>query len=180
MIDFENTLITAHDRLNSAYTQYECTTDELARKFYELVLQSCIFQYEICVEMASIIRNKPMGFSLNVALKGLVHRLFEYNKILESQIIKKLLHLCSTRNILIDRTEIKSERKKWKSEFHKLESWAATRNYATGHYDPNFEKQMMAVLNIELTEVMDVCAAFISFNMSILKILLKAGRGNCA
>lgn len=180
MNDVENTLITAHDRLNSAYTEYEHSSDEHARKFHESVLQSSIFQYEICVEMASIIRNKPTGFALSVALKGLVHRLFEYNKIMNSQVIKKLLHLSTVRNISIDKTEIKAERSKWKIELQKLESWAATRNYATGHYDPNFEKQVIAVQSIKITEVMDVCAAFLSFNMSILKILLKVGRGNCA
>lgn len=180
MIDIESALTAAHERLNSAYEEYKGCADELASEFHELRLQACIFQYDICVEMASIIRNEPSGFSLSVALKGIVHKLFEYYQTLNKHIIPKLLRLATARCVPDDRDEIRAERKNWQGELCKLEARSVARNNATGHYEPNMEKQVAAIRGIDQTEVMGVSIAFLSFNMAILRILAKAGRGNGA
>jgi len=176
MIDIDDVLAAAEERLNSAYAEYEEARHDVPIEFNEMRLQASIFQYDICAEMASFMRNAPTGFARNVALKGLVHRLFEYNLTL-SQLIPGLLNLTKARKLSIDQQDIKAQRKKWSVEFRKLRAWSGTRNVATGHYSPDLAKQVEALKSIDSAEVVAVCTAFLSFNMAILRILLEAGRG---
>ncbi|WP_152602795.1 hypothetical protein [Caballeronia sordidicola] len=179
MIEIDDVLAAAEERLNSAYAEYEEARDGIPIEFNEMRLQATIFQYDICAEMTGLIRNAPLGFARNVALKGLVHSLFEYDLTL-NQLIPRLLDLMKARKLPIDQQDIKAQRKKWAVEFRRLRAWSGARNVATGHYSPELAKQVEALKGIDSAEVMEVCTAFLSFNMAILHILAEAGRGGDA
>ena len=132
MIDIDDVLAAAEERLNSAYAEFEEARDGIPIEFNEMRLQASIFQYDICAEMTGFLRNAPSGFARNVALKGFVHRLFEYDLTL-CQLIPGLLALMKARKLPIDQQDIKTQRKKWSVEFRKLRAWSGTRNVATGH-----------------------------------------------
>jgi len=180
MRDHEVILLRAQERLNQSLLEYESTTSELATEFRELKLQATIFQYEICTEMVSFQRNQPAGFSRNVALKGLIHRLYEYDQLLSSHLINRLLSLARARGVAIESSEIKAERKKWREQLGKLQKWSDVRNQATGHYGKDIASQVRVVKAISEEDVMSVTQAFLAFNISILTIMKNAGRGSDA
>jgi len=177
MSDIDEVVAAAEDRLNAAYAEYEEARDGIPIEFNAMRLQASIFQYDICVEMAGLLRNSPTGFAHRVALKRLVHSLFEYDQTL-NQHIPRLLDLMKARKLPIDQQAIKAQRKIWGAEFRRLRAWSSARNVATGHYSPDLAKQVDALKRINAAEVMAVCSAFLSFNMEILRMLLEAGRGD--
>jgi hypothetical protein len=138
MTEIDNVLAAAEDRLNAAYGEYEAR-EAIPIEFNAMRLQASIFQYDICVEMASLLRNSPTGFARSVALKRLVHSLFEYDQTL-NQHIPRLLDLMRVRKLPIDQQAIKAQRKIWQTEFRRLRAWSGARNFATGHYSPDLKK----------------------------------------
>ena len=180
MEDLDRILSRAQDNVNRALAEYEAPSSTLAIEFRELKLQMCIFQYEICAEMAGLIRNRPSGFALSVALKGLVHRLYEYDQLLSKHLINRLLALAKARGVPIDSADLKALRKQWKLELAKLTQWSDIRNETTGHYSKNIVRQVALLKGVRFSEVMDVAQAFLQFNMGILKVMKSAGAGNGA
>jgi len=173
-------MLRAQERLNLACSEYEDENSTLARSFHQLKIQASMFQYEIYVEMAGFIRNNPKGFSRKVSLKGLIHRIYEYDKLLSSHFVNKLLSLAKERDIPIASTDIKKERNKWKEQLSRLKKWSDIRNETTGHYGKDIESQINLVKSIDEGEVISVTQAFLSFNICILRVLLDAGKGSVA
>jgi hypothetical protein len=173
-------LDTAHDDaatvLNDSMRHYEEAPNTLAREFLELKLQACIFQYDICTEMVGFVRNQPVGFAASVAMKGIVLRLYEYDDLMNSSIIPRLLRLAKTREIPFDSTSIKQARIQWKNELKRLRKWSDVRNQAAGHYGKDLNKQVALLKTLIPDEVLQVTAAFLEFNMCILGGLRDAGK----
>ena len=72
----------SEQRLNQALADYEAPpSSALAREVYELRLQAAIFNYDISYDTVAIWRSKPSGFAEKVALKSLIHRLYEYDQL---------------------------------------------------------------------------------------------------
>ena len=180
MHELDAFLETAERNLNDSLQHFEEAGSGRAQEFVEIKLQACIFQYDICSEMVNLIRNQPSGFAACVATKGLVLRLFEYDDLLNTHIIPRLLTLAKARNINVNRTEIKAQRSKWKTEFNQLRSWSDVRNQAAGHYGKNITAQVALLQTLTVDVVMTVAKAFLSFNMSLLQILRSAGLNNAA
>ncbi len=177
MIDFDILIKKAEKNLNDSLRHFEEAPTALAREFVELKLQSSIFQYDISVEMISILRSNPEGFASSVALKGLVLRLFEYDQALNKRLIPRLLKLAQARDIAIDQSTIKDLRKKWKSELTNLQTWHEVRNQAAGHYGQNIAKQVELLKSLTIDGVMAVTQGVLSFNMDLLVLLSDTGRG---
>lgn len=169
----------AEKNLNEAHQVYSGSAlrSEFAKEFDELKLQACIFQYEVCSEMYSLISNKPDGFSQQVAVKGLIQHLFEYH-LVSAHLTKRIQSLAKMRGITLSDENLISERKKWKVQFQKLSSWGKIRNKAIGHYDKDTVTQFAALEAIDPGQVMEVSMAFYSFNMELLKMLRLVGRGH--
>lgn len=178
MPDYENILQSAESNLNDSLRHFENAPTELAREFTELKMQACIFQYDVSAEITSLLRNNPSGFAMSVSLKGLVLRLFEYDVAMNKHIIPRILRLAETRGISIDRTNIKTQRRKWKAELSQLKSWEPVRNRAAGHYDKNIPNQVELLQSLNFDEVMTVATAFLHFNLYMLKVLKDAGLGS--
>ena len=167
----------AAKNLEDSLRHYEEASNELAEEFVELKLQACIFQYDICAEMIAFLRNKPTGFATAVALKGLVLRLYEYDELLNTAFIPRLLSLAETRGVTFDRANVKQARILWKIELARLKKWKDVRNEVAGHYGKDMRRQVELLKQIDPSEVMTVAKAFLSFNMSLLVGLRDAGRG---
>jgi hypothetical protein len=169
----------SEDRLNAALRDYEAPpSSTLAREFYELRVQAAIFNYDVSYDITSLWQAEPEGFAEKVALKNLVHRLFEYDQLMQKHLVRRLLGLAKERDITIDPEELKNSKKKWKEQFKRLQSWSAVRNKATGHYGYDLKEQVSLLKLLERSEVMDVVQAFLSYNISLLNLLKSAGRGH--
>jgi len=179
MTDPVSMLHDAHDQLNQAHEIYASSPTDLAKEFDQLKLQACIFQYEVCAEMHSFITTDPSGFARKIALKGLIHQLYEYESV-NGDFVKRVKALALKRGFEISDSALRSERRKRRSEFQHLRDWVTIRNKATGHYDKNTEAQINLLETIDPDQVMGVCDAFFSCNMEFLKMLREVGRRNCS
>ena len=180
MQDLEAIRVRAQELLNQSLIEYEAQSSGPASEFFELKLQAAMFQYEICAEMACFVRSNPIGFARNVSLKGLIHRLYEYDQLLSTHLISRLLVLAKARGADIESADVKTERKKWRAQLGRLKRWSDVRNQATGHYGRDIARQIQLVKSVSQEEVMSVTEAFLSFDLRILNILRTAGRGNSA
>ncbi len=168
---------TAAKNLEDSLRHYEQAVPGLALEFVELKLQATIFQYDVCAEMVSFVRNKPIGFAAAVALKGLVLRLYEYDDLLNSTFIPRLLALAEKRGIAFDKAKVKAARSHWKTELARLKRWSSFRNQVAGHYGKDLQAQIGLLKNLDPDEVMAVTRAFLSFNLALLHGLAEAGKG---
>jgi len=167
----------AAKNLESSLRHYEDAPSGLAQEFVELKLQACIFQYDICAEMVGFLHNKPTGFAAAVALKGLVLRLYEYDNLMSTTFIPRLIDLAVSRGVSFDRTTVKKARAQWKHELNRLKRWSDVRNQAAGHYGKDLKVQVALLKQLDPEEVMTVTRAFLSFNMALLAGLRDAGKG---
>ncbi|EWS53281.1 MULTISPECIES: hypothetical protein [unclassified Methylibium] len=173
----EQLLRESEDRLNKALSDYEAPpSSTLAREFYELRVQAAIFNYDVSFDVVSIWHHEPAGFAEKVALKGLIHKLYEYDQLLSKHLVARMLALARTRGVVIESADIKAERKKWKEQLLQLQHWSDLRNQATGHYGRDIATQVALLKQVRREEVMNVVAAFLSFNIAVLKVLENAGR----
>jgi hypothetical protein len=168
----------SEERLNKALADYEAPpSSTLAREFYELRIQAAIFNYDVTYDVVSLWRHEPSGFAEKVALKSLVHKLYEYDELLSKHLVARILELAHARSVHIRSTDIKAERRKWSAQLVKLQSWSGLRNQATGHYGKDTAAQVALLKHLRRDQVMNVAAAFLSFNITVLKVLANAGRG---
>lgn len=172
MINFEEIMKSAEKSLNESLSQFEQAPNDEAKSFVGFQLQVYIFQYDISAEMINILRNSPKGFASSVALKGLVLRLFEYDLLLDKDLIPKLLVFAKCRDVPINSAEIKMLRKKWKFEFTELKAWSDVRNKAAGHYNSDIEIQVALLKTLTRDSVMTVVRGVIGFNSDLLMLLL--------
>lgn len=175
MSDYAAMLKSAHDQLNNAHTQYAQTNSGLEKEFDALKLQASIFQYEMCIELVTFETNKPNGFAQYVALKGIIHKLYEYEILLNGELVRRVKKLAMDRNMSTFSIDLKSEKKKWTKEFKSIKRWVTTRNFATGHYDKDIQLQIDSLIAIDPQSVLDACTAFLHFNLAFLHQLKEVG-----
>lgn len=177
----EELLKHSENRLNGALADYEASpSSALAHEFYELRIQAAIFNYDVCYDITSIWRAAPTGFAEKVALKSIIHRLYEYDQLMQKHLVKRLLTLSEARNIGIYSEDLRALRKRWREQLKHLESWSSVRNKATGHYGNDLQEQVILLKAIDRSQVMDVVKAFLSYNIKILNVLKDAGQGRNA
>jgi len=163
--------------LNAALADYEAPpTSQLAREFHELRMQAAIFHFDVCYDIVSFWRNEPVALAEKVALKSIIHKLYEYEQVLGQRLTARILALARARRIDVDGAFVRIERQKWRTQLKKLRSWSDVRNQTTGHYGSDIPRQIELLKEIDRKEVTDVVAAFLSFNISVLKVLRDAGR----
>lgn len=176
-IDFDKMVLTAQTNLNASYRDYALPTNVLAKEFVAIKLQVCIFQYDVCVEMTTVVRNQPVGFAVPVALKGLVLRLYEFDARLRGTLLPRLLVLAEARDIEVEKGSIRELKRQWKAELKQLTGWHHVRNHAAGHYGEDLKKQVEALETVTFDQVMSVAAGFLQFAQSLMLILRDAGQG---
>jgi hypothetical protein len=168
----------AERNLNAAHSEFEQQGSTLAHEFRALKLQASIFQYDICVAMATVLRNSPKCFAESVALKPLVHHLYEYDQLLTETLIPRFLQLARDRDIPVVGGQVQELKRAWKKELVALRGWHDVRNKAAGHYDKDTSLQVDKLQTLNGDDVFAIARGFISFNMAWLKLLRDAGSGN--
>lgn len=167
----------AAQNLEDSLRHFDDAPIGLAREFVDLKLHACIFQYDVCAEMISFVRNKPTGFASAVSLKGLVLRLYEYDSFVNTSFIPRLISLANSRGVQFNQATVKLARAEWKEEFKKLRRWSSVRNQVAGHYGKDLRNQIALLRSLDPSEVMGVAKAFLSFNMALLIGLRDVGKG---
>ena len=157
--------------MNRAIAQYEASADTDTREFYLLKVQALIFYYDVVAGMASVGRNNPKGFAQAVALKSLVHSLYEHDQQLNRTLIPRVLKYASRRKKPIDTDAIKVERGKWRLQLAKLKTWKSVRDAATGHYGQDIENQIDLLKTLDQTDVLSVASAFVHYTAFVLHLL---------
>jgi hypothetical protein len=84
--------------LNKAYQRFLNTDDSIEREFREIKLQCCIFHFDLNREMVSVIQLSSTGFAESVSLKGIVHKLFEYDALVRNSLKPRLLEMAKSRH----------------------------------------------------------------------------------
>jgi len=169
-----STLNKSYALLNEAHQAYTEVTSEESRSFFALKLQICIFHYETCQEMVSFLRNKHEGFAGKVALKRLLHLLWEYENAF-GPLLKDIRDLAEKSSRTFSEAELRAERKTWSSQLSQLRGWTQIRNKATGHFDKDRHLQFSLIDSIDPEAVMTASLAVLSFNSKILLILRQLG-----
>ncbi len=131
-------------------------------------MQAAIFNYDITREFVALWQHEPQGFALNVSLKDLVHKLYEYDKALTGRLVGRLLSLAAARGVAIQAADLREERKRWKAQLSRLGKWSEVRNSATGHYSSDISKQVRLLKQLNRGEIVDVAAAVLTYNGAIL------------
>jgi len=161
--EFSKALKAAHDVLNATYADYCASRTGTSSEYHEIRMQIAIFGYEMCSELVGFIRNQPTGFAQCVALKGLVHKLFEYDQLLSAHLVRRMDVLIKAPNPVAS-AEMRTERRNWKAQLKRLKGWADVRNSATGHYGRDTSKQIELLSSLNVAQVMEVSLAFLRCN----------------
>jgi hypothetical protein len=176
--DLLPTIRQAEAALNRASADYDASTDAEAKEFFLLKVQALIFLYDVMAAMASIARNNPKGFAEAVALKSLVHSLYEYDQQIDRTLVRRMMRYADRRKKPIDTSAIKAERKKWRAQLARLRAWKAVRNAATGHYGKDIEHQIRLIKTLRQKEVLSVASAFVDYSGFILELIPYKLRAN--
>jgi hypothetical protein len=157
--------------LNQSHRQYRDAVSVNARVFHGLKLQIVIFQFEIACEVEQLLRRRPTEFALKVALKDVIHKIFEYDRTLTGRHIKTIRDFGETTGTALVGQSIKDLQKYWKPKLKVLSSFVSLRNKATGHYDSDIEAQVRAIESICVEDALDVIFNFMAFNHAVTGIV---------
>jgi hypothetical protein len=162
--------------LNKAFKKYELPGDiGGARMFKELGLQVAIFGYDVCRELRALEEHSPSGFALQVALKGIVLRVYECWILLEKNpVVKSWETFAATRGMRLDKARLIRIKKDKRESLKRIEKWATVRNKAAGHYDSVLSNQVQELQTLKKEEVMVATGDFLGLVAEIVKIIMAA------
>ena len=167
----------AESNLNSLYEELHqpCTSKE-HRKFCLLKVQAAIVQFELCSGLLQYVMAQYNCFASKVALKGLIHIIFEYKKSLKSHHIKTLMDLCDSKNFDSEKEKLTLLTKQYKEAISQIDQFRNLRNKATGHYEDDIEKQVSLIESLSEDDCLELLKKFNLFHKEILKSLRRIGR----
>jgi hypothetical protein len=170
MRNVHETMRSVGESLNRALAAYEASSDADDREFYLLKIQALIFYYDVAAGVVSSdVGGK--GFAKTVALKSLVHCLYEYDQQINRTLMPQIIRYAARRKKPIDTSVIKTERKRWHLQLARLKTWKDVRNVATGHYGQDIEHQIGLLKTLDQKDVFAVVSAFTEYNAFIIQLL---------
>jgi hypothetical protein len=174
----EEALNNAEKILNQTYQEYcsELFSSEGHRKFWLLKMQAALFQFEMCSGMDELMKIQSPSFARKAVLKDLIHKVFEYKKSLKGHYIKKLDELAENKNLDSERVLLSEVSKKYRIAIKNIEQYKPLRNAATGHYDPDIQKQLSYIEDIKEDEALELISNFLIYNKEVLKLLRDIGK----
>lgn len=182
ILEFERNELTVREQylrreraLNEIYERFRNPKSTLGPFFLHTGIQIRIFQYETTVELGSIIRNRPEGFAKAVAVKGLIHKIVEFNLHLEKTIQPNMLKVAKERGFDFDEGDKNELRRKWRSTFQEIRKWKRLRDKATGHYDPDLNEVVELLERLDVVKVSDVFDEFSDYTRALLDRFIEAG-----
>jgi hypothetical protein len=164
--------------LERALREYEAASEADTREFFLLKLQVLIFYFDVMAGILTLGRNKSLGFAKALAMKSLVHNLYEYDQQMNLTLVPRVMRYASKQKRPIDTSLIKAERRKWREQLARLKSWKPVRDAATAHYGRDIEQQVRLLKALGQEEVLSVSTAFVEYSAFILKLLPHRKRGD--
>jgi hypothetical protein len=167
----------AEARLNAAYAGFRARHSSASSEpfLFELTMHALIFQYEVATDLKSFVENRPEGFARNVALKGLVHKLVEFDKTLMQALVPDMIRVAERREIPFSRNDVSAVRKQWRSTLQRITAWNDVRNKATGHYDRDIALHVDLVERIDVADVVGTVDEYFAFNHALVRLYREAG-----
>ncbi|KVM89425.1 hypothetical protein [Burkholderia stagnalis] len=162
--------------LNDMYARFRDPESKVGSFFRNVGIQIRIFQYETNNELGSIIRNQPEGFAKAVAVKGLIHKVVEFNKHLNEVIQPDMLKMAVERDMQFGEEDKRDLRRRWRATFKEIDKWKRLRDKTTGHYDPDLEEVVSLLETIDVEQVGQVYFEFVEYAKALLDRFREAGR----
>ena len=134
-----------------------------------------IFQYDICAELTGLIRNRSSGFAEKVALKGIVLRVYEYERTLSRHLVGRYKNVLAEHGLNFDENLYTTAKKAFAPSRLKINAWADIRDTAAGHYEPDTDSQIAALESLQAGPVVDICNDFLAFNMAVTTMFQNTG-----
>lgn len=167
----------AEGALNDAYRSFRDPESKLDRFVHNAQIQIRIFQYEAKCELAEILRNEPIGFAKVVAIKGLLHKIVEFNKHVHDALIPAMLEFSAKKGMEFTEDSAREVCKTWRPTLKVIRGWETIRNKATGHYDPDVERVVTLLENVDVEEVRRIHDEFTEFNLDLIGRFVEASTG---
>lgn len=159
-----------HKEINQPYSSND------HHKFTLLKVQAAIIQFELCSGFLNLIMTPENCFASKVIFKGLIHIIFEYKKALKRHHLKTIMDLCESKSFYSERENLKRIDGEYRKAIKDINKYMELRNKATGHYDPDIEKQVSYIGSINEEEALKIIKQFVLFNNNILESLSRIGR----
>lgn len=165
----------AAEMLNRAYGEFKEPVKSKDQFFFDLTMQTRIFQFELAIEMTSLQANRPKGFARAIAMKGLIHLVVEFRKHVEQAMIPSMYAYAAKRGIEFTERNVHMLRRRWRDTFKEIDKWGNIRNKATGHFDGDIDLVVRLMEAVDHNTVDRVVREFIEFNIELLELLRVAG-----
>jgi hypothetical protein len=174
----EKEWIGAAEILAKSYSEYysQKFSSSEHQKFILLKLQWAIIQFEICSDMLNVLRTKKSTFGRKVALKSIIHKIFEFRKSLTATHINTIQDLAVSKNLEQEKNKLAEISKNYRTIINKIQQYNELRKVATAHYDPDISKQIKAIESIDENEAIDLIGAFLLFKKDITSIMRQIGK----
>jgi len=139
-------------------------------------MQAALFQVDMCSGMDELMKIQSSSFTRKAVLKGLIHKVFEYKKTLKGHYIKKIDELAESKSLDSERVLLSEISKKYRIAIKNIEQYKPLRNAATGHYDPDIQKQISHIEDIKEDEALELITNFLIYNNEVFKSFRNIGK----
>lgn len=174
--EIEQVRFVAEENLNKAHIEYsQPFTSGEYHKFYLLKVQAALIQFELCSEMVEYCKTKWPSFASKVALKDMIHKIFEYKKTLKNHHINTINELAESKCLADEKTKLSKISKQYKEAINKIDQYKPLRNVVGGHYDPDISKQLCYLESIVEDKALKLIKVFLSYNKEVLALFRDIG-----
>lgn len=172
----EQARFVAEEILNKTYIEYSHPfTSGEHRKFCLLKMQTASIHFELCSEMMEFCKTQSASFARKVALKNIIHKIFEYKKSLKNHYIKTINELAESKCLVDEKIKLSQVSKQYRKAINKIDEYKPLRNAASGHYDPDISKQLCHIDSIVEDEALKLIEVFLSYNREVLALFRDIG-----
>lgn len=174
--EIEQVRFVAEENLNKAHIEYsQPFTSGEHHKFYLLKVQAALIQFELSSEMVKYCKTKWPSFASKVALKDMLHKIFEYKKTLKNHHINTINELADSKCLGDEKTKLSKISKQYRTAINKIDQYKPLRNVAGGHYDRDISKQLSCIESIVEDEAIKIIKDFLSYNKKVLELFRDIG-----
>jgi hypothetical protein len=149
--------------LNNAFSMRIAPANDSIALAQNIALHLALFNYELNREVFLLLQYQPTGFASKVSLKGLVHRMFEFESTLSKSLVGDLKKIAEQFGDTEVSVRIKEARKRYKSELTFIQTLASIRNNSTGHYHQDVSKQRELLEFLDYPAVFEACTGLMGF-----------------
>ena len=152
------------ETLNAAMDAYALMDPDppALRRLAALNVQAAMNSFDIVHEWGAVQTRAPTGFALQVALRGVVLRCFEFHIAMNEVLLPAARANAAELGLEFDSARMKAKRKElWPDGLEIVAGWADLRNHAAGHYGKDHDKQFAEIQSIDFNTVLTATGAMV-------------------